>query len=105
MPDSLENHAITITEKLRELSAAIDDAIRAVAERKEQALTELEPWLTKKQAAQHLAMSVSTLEGRLAGRMPPPHTNDGGRLRFKATDLDAWMRQWTVHYRRRKLDL
>ncbi len=100
----LEDHARTINEKLTELSAAIDDAIRAVAERKKQALNELEPWLDKKQAAKYLAMAVSTLEGRMASRNPPPNTNDGGKVRFKPSELDKWMRQWTVHYFRRKHD-
>jgi hypothetical protein len=44
MSKNLEDHAKTITEKLTELSAAIDEATRAVAERTEQALRALEPW-------------------------------------------------------------
>lgn len=101
MIPSLELHALSITERLCELESAITDALQAVAERREQALKDLEPWLDKKAAAHHLSMAVSTLEGRMASRNPPPHTNDGGKVRFKATELDEWMRQWTVHYRRR----
>ncbi len=99
---NLESHAKSITEKLCELESAITDAIRSVSERRDQALNELEPWLDKKAAAKYLAMAVSTLEGRMASRNPPPHTNDGGKVRFKPTELDEWMRQWTVHYRRRR---
>jgi len=102
MSTSLEHHALSIAEKLCALDAAIDDALKAVVERKAQALNELEPWLDKKQAARYLAMAVSTLEGRMASRNPPPHTNDGGKVRFKPTELDEWMRQWNVHYRRRR---
>jgi excisionase family DNA binding protein len=101
MSTNLEEHARTIVEKLTALSVAIDEATRAVAERTEVALRELEPWLDKRQAARYLAMAVSTLEGRMASRNPPPHTNDGGKVRFKPSELDQWMRQWTVHYRRR----
>lgn len=102
MEPSLEFHATTIVEKLLALERAIEDAQRAVVARKEQALRELEPWLDKRQAAQYLSMAVSTLEGRMASRNPPPHTNDGGKVRFKPSELDEWMRQWTVHYRRRR---
>ena len=102
MSTSRDLHALSITGKLCELETAIHNATRAVAERKEQALSELEPWLEKRQAARYLAMAVSTLEGRMASRNPPPHTNDGGKVRFKPSELDEWMRQWTVHYRRRR---
>lgn len=101
---NLEDHTKTIAEKLIALETAIDDATRAVALRTEQALNGLEPWLDKKQAARYLAMAVSTLEGRMASRNPPPHTNDGGKTRFKPSELDAWMRQWTVHHRRRTIE-
>lgn len=90
-----------ICEKLRALDAAIAAACEAVSRRREEAVNELEPWLDKRGAAKYLAMAVSTLEGRMGSRNPPPHTNDGGKVRFKPSELDAWMRQWTVHYRRR----
>lgn len=102
MSTSLDLHALSIAEKLCELESAINDAIRAVSVRKDQALSELEPWLDKRAAAKYLAMAVSTLEGRMASRNPPPHTNDGGKVRFKPSELDEWMRQWTVQYRRRR---
>ncbi len=92
MDTNLEDHAKTITEKLVELSAAIDQATWAVAERTEKALRELEPWLDEK-ADRYLAMAVSTLEGRMAPRIPPPHTNDGAKVRFKPSELDEWMRR------------
>lgn len=98
MSTNLDDYAMTIVEKLTALS--IDEATRAVAERTELALRNLEPWLDKRQAARYLAMAVSTLEGRMASRNPPPHTNDGGKVRSKPSELDEWMRQWTVHYRR-----
>ena len=101
MSGNLESHAKTIAEKLIALEAAIDDAMRAVEQKKDEALRQLEPWLDKRKAAEYLSMAVSTLEGRMASRNPPPHTNDGGKVRFKPSELDVWMRQWTVHYRRR----
>lgn len=101
---NLEVHAKSIAEKLIALEVAIDEATRTVKRRTERALEDLEPWLDKKQAARYLAMAVSTLEGRMASRNPPPHTNDGGKTRFKPSELDVWMRQWTVHYHRRKIE-
>jgi len=94
--NDLQFHAKTIAEKLASLEGAIDEAIRAVAERKQHAVRQLEPWLSKRDAAQYLAMSVSTLETRLASRNPPPHTHDGGKLRFKPAELDEWLRQWSI---------
>jgi hypothetical protein len=100
-PAVLEEAATLVGTKLRELNAAIDAACEAVSRRREEVVNELEPWLDKRGAAKYLAMAVSTLEGRMGSRNPPPHTNDGGKVRFKPSELDAWMRQWTVHYRRR----
>lgn len=97
----LEVVGAEICEKLRALDATIASACEAVSRRKDEAVELLEPWLDKRGAAKYLAMAVSTLEGRMASRNPPPHTNDGGKVRFKPSELDTWMRQWTVHYRRR----
>jgi excisionase family DNA binding protein len=99
--ENLESHAMSIAAKLIALEAAIDEAMRAVAEKRDDAMAKLEPWLDKRKAAEYLSMAVSTLEGRMASRNPPPHTNDGGKVRFKPSELDTWMRQWTVHYRQR----
>ena len=96
----LEDAATLVGTKLRELNAVIDAACAAVRKREQEATVQLEPWLDKRTAAKFLAMSVSTLESRLSSRNAPPHTNDGGKLRFKPSELDAWMRQWAAHPRR-----
>ena len=101
MSTTLEAAATAIGEKLRALEEAISAAREVVQRRQTDAVNELEPWLDKRGAAKYLAMSVSTLETRLASRNAPPHTNDGGKLRFKPSELDAWLRQWTVHPRMR----
>jgi len=82
--------------RLRQLDELIDSARSAVQDAQAKAVEQLEPWLNKKDAARYLNMSVSTLETRLASRNPPPHTHDGGRLRFKPSELDEWLRQWAV---------
>ena len=99
---TLEDAAVLVGTKLRELNAVIDAACETVRKRAREATEQLEPWLDKRAAAKFLAMSVSTLEARLASRNPPPHTHDGGKLRFKPSELDAWLRQWTVHGSRRR---
>lgn len=98
----LEPVGVQICAKLRSLDETIAAAREAVTRRQTEAVNELEPWLDNRSAAKYLAMSISTLETRLASRTPPPHTHDGGKLRFKPSELDAWLRQWTVHGSRRR---
>jgi BMFP domain-containing protein YqiC len=100
-PSALQSVAADLSEKLRALDDAINAAYEAVKRRESDVVNELEPWLDKRSAARFLAMSISTLETRLASRTPPPHTHDGGKLRFKPSELDTWLRQWTVHKGRR----
>lgn len=100
-PSALQAVAAELSEKLHALDDAINAAYEAVKRRESDVVNELEPWLDKRGAAKYLAMAVSTLEGRMGSRNPPPHTNDGGKVRFKPSELDEWMRQWTVHRKRR----
>ena len=93
---TLETHARSISEKLVGLEVTIVEAIRAVTERKEYAMQQLDPWMSKRDAARHLAMSISTIETRLTSHNPPPHMHNGGKLRFKPSELDEWLRQWAV---------
>lgn len=48
-----------------------------------------EMWLTKKQAAEHLAVTTRTIERwqRDAGL---PYFRVGSRCRYRASELDAW---------------
>jgi hypothetical protein len=52
------------------------------------------PWLTTREAAEHLRIGVSELH-RLAAASAIPHEQDGGpggRLFFNVHDLDDWRR-------------
>jgi excisionase family DNA binding protein len=101
MSTVLEAVPAAIADQLRTLEETIENAREAIERQKCDALNQLEPWLDKRGAAKYLAMSISTLEKRLASRNAPPHTHDGGKLRFKPSELDAWLRQWTAHPRMR----
>lgn len=50
-----------------------------------------EPWLSKRQAAEHLGVTTRTIERwqRDAG-LPVHHA--GTRCRYRATELDRWLR-------------
>ena len=51
-----------------------------------------EPWLTKRQIADHLGVSVSWIERRM--RIGLPHHRDPVKrcvVRFRASEIDAWM--------------
>jgi excisionase family DNA binding protein len=49
----------------------------------------VEPWLSKRQLAQHLGFSGRWVELRVKGGMP--HKRFGGRLRFRASEVEAWL--------------
>lgn len=48
------------------------------------------PWLTLEEAAAYLRMPKDTLYKRTA---EIPHTKQGGRIRFRREELDAWMEE------------
>lgn len=55
-----------------------------------------ERWLTSREAAEHLGYSEYTLrrarvDGTLSGKEQPKYTKSGKAVRYKKTDLDAWM--------------
>jgi excisionase family DNA binding protein len=49
----------------------------------------VEPWLSKRQLAQHLGFSGRWVELRVKAGMP--HKRFGGRLRFRASEVEAWL--------------
>lgn len=49
----------------------------------------VEPWLSKRQLAQHLGFSERWVELRVKAGMP--HKRFGGRLRFRASEVEAWL--------------
>jgi len=53
-----------------------------------------EPWLTKRQLAEHLGVSESWISRRMASI---PHQRLGkspqARLRFKASEVDHWLKE------------
>ena len=49
-------------------------------------------YMTPKEAAEYLRSSPSTLaKRRLAGGDSPPFTRIGAAIRYRKSDLDAWM--------------
>ena len=50
---------------------------------------ELEPWMTKRQLADHLSMSVRWIEMRVHEGMPMMHF--GNRARFKVSQVENWI--------------
>lgn len=49
----------------------------------------LEPWLDKKGLARHLACSVRSIEFAIVDGMP--HTVIFGRVKFRASEVEAWL--------------
>jgi hypothetical protein len=50
----------------------------------------VEPWLSKREIATHLRFSVRWVELRVNEGMPCERW--GGRLRFRASEVEAWLR-------------
>lgn len=50
---------------------------------------ELECWITTRELADYLGFSTKWVSRRVAEGMP--HTQMGGRLRFKASQVEAWL--------------
>jgi len=60
-------------------------------------MTNDDRWLTSREAAQYLGYSNSTLvgarqTGKLAGKTQPKYAKVGRAVRYKKTNLDAWVR-------------
>jgi hypothetical protein len=48
-----------------------------------------EPWLTKRELAEHLKCSVRSIETALAEGMP--HAVIFGRVKFRASEVEPWL--------------
>lgn len=81
---------------IEDFQAEIDEARRVVANARVEALKAVEPFMGKKEAAEFLNISVSTLENRMAEKNSPPRYIDGGKVSFLRSELRAWRRQWRV---------
>jgi len=57
----------------------------------------LEPWLTKAQLAEYLACSERWIEIRMSEGMP--YAKIAGRIKFKASEAEAWLER-TGHMER-----
>jgi predicted DNA-binding transcriptional regulator AlpA len=51
----------------------------------------VEPWLSKQQLAAHLGFSVRWVELRVREGMPCERW--GNRLRFRASEVEAWLKE------------
>lgn len=53
-------------------------------------------WVNTEEAARHIGLAVSTLQkARLYGNSPP-YSKAGRAVRYRLSDLDAWMAARTV---------
>lgn len=59
----------------------MDDTVRARPE----------PWITAEEAADHLGYAIGTLYNKVADGSGPPHRRLGRNLRFRRSELDAWV--------------
>jgi hypothetical protein len=50
-----------------------------------------EPWLTKRQLAEHLGYSTRWIELQVKAGMPCQRW--GGRLRFQVSTVEAWLKE------------
>ncbi|WP_332702791.1 helix-turn-helix domain-containing protein [Devosia sp.] len=56
------------------------------------------PFLSCEEAAEYLQVSVRTLDvWRCTRRYPIPYVKVGARVRYRKTDLDAWLESRTSH--------
>ena len=51
-------------------------------------------WLTARQTAERLSIALATLYNRRlnGGDLPPSYDIGGGRIRFDADEVEAWVR-------------
>ena len=59
-------------------------------------LTTQDRWMTNKEAAEYMGFKPYTLkrarkDDKLSGKEPPKAYNVGTSIRYKKSDLDAWM--------------
>lgn len=66
---------------------AIERQLAGLGERL--AVAQLEPWLTKRQLADHLAVSTRWLDARVAEGMP--HRPIAGANKFQLTAAESWL--------------
>jgi len=71
---------------LSELAQSVD-RLREVIESRQP-----DPWLDEKAAADYLAVSVGALRALVRRKQIPVTRSPVGRLRWKRSELDAWMR-------------
>jgi excisionase family DNA binding protein len=50
-----------------------------------------EPWITAEDAAAHLGYAVGTLYNKIAAGEDIPHRKLGRHLRFRRSELNAWV--------------
>jgi hypothetical protein len=73
------------------VSDLLEPALPAVGEAVQVSgdVVRLEPWLGKAQLAEHLACSERWIELRMADGMP--YAKIAGRIKFKPSEVEAWL--------------
>lgn len=56
----------------------------------------VEALLSEAAAAQRLGLSIKTLQGWRYRRTGPPYVKVGGAVRYRPTDLEAWLQARTI---------
>jgi len=81
----MENPFESIENKL----AIIENKLDRVIERIENPQTSAPTWMTSKQLAQHLGVSVSTISKLRGSKIP--YYKLGGKIYFKKQEIDEWI--------------
>ncbi len=72
--------------------AGVDTGARLAArvERSERRYEKPEPWVTKRQLAEHLHVAIRWIEMQQHHGLP--HVRRGGVLRYRISEVEAWLR-------------
>jgi excisionase family DNA binding protein len=92
VPENLDQRiAEAILDHIRpELEELVDERVtRALAR-----LDKVEPWLSTREAADYLGITVAAVRMRVRRGKLPAFYDGGNKLRFQREDLDNAMRRW-----------
>jgi len=59
----------------------------------ERAKRQPEPWLSKREIAEHLGVSIRTVQRYMAAGMPFHRAYPTSPVRMKVSEVDSWMRE------------
>jgi len=59
----------------------------------ERAKRQPEPWKSKREIAEHLGVTIRTVQRYMVAGMPYHKVFERGPARFKVSEVDSWMRE------------